>query len=374
MVKRTIRDNAENGMANVSLNADAATRARAALAWWLGELRSLYEDATRVIPVLARGTLTIEAGERRWLVRRQQIVLGEISQNEWEADASLHRLQELIATAGRIGKIILVLPSDRVLTRTIDLPSAAQGELERVVSFEIVRQFPLSAERMYYRYRVVGQSKSGSKVTGAPLSVEIVAVPRDDIVAIIDRLTAVGLPPNRVAIGSDGGPLFLPREALPAATQSPRALRIAMALLVLGAVGATTSWPVAQQVRLAALEREIAGLKPQAEAALRIRQARLTYADQASAVARLRAERAPLMDVLDILTRELPDGAWLTSLSISGRDVVLDGLASSAAALAVALGRNPRIDGVVYRAPITRDVSSGLEHFQFSAKFKEIRQ
>jgi hypothetical protein len=62
----------------------------------------------------------------------------------------------------------------------------------------------------------------------------------------------------------------------------------------------------------------------------------------------------------------LPDGAWLLSLSIIGRDVVLDGLAPSAAAIALALEKSHDVSDIVFRSAITRE-TSGLEHFQLGA-------
>ena len=52
--------------------------------------------------------------------------------------------------------------------------------------------------------------------------------------------------------------------------------------------------------------------------------------------------------MLDALSRELPDGAWLLSLSIGGRDVIMDGLAPSAAEIA----SNPRARSATLRAGI----------------------
>ncbi|MFZ2003569.1 MAG: PilN domain-containing protein, partial [Stellaceae bacterium] len=79
-----------------------------------------------------------------------------------------------------------------------------------------------------------------------------------------------------------------------------------------------------------------------------------------------RAGRPPLVAALDALSRDLPDGAWLLSLSISGRDVVMDGLAPSAAAVALTLEKGHAVTGIVFRSPITRE-TSGLEHFQLGA-------
>jgi general secretion pathway protein L len=133
------------------------------------------------------------------------------------------------------------------------------------------------------------------------------------------------------------------------------------------------SWPVAQQVRLGAIERELAALKPKAEAVLRGRDEQRKSAERGAAIQRLRSARPPLVGILDTLTREVPDGSWLMSLSINGREVVLDGLSPSAATIALALERNPDFTGIVFRSPITREPASGLEHFQLGATLAETK-
>jgi hypothetical protein len=54
------------------------------------------------------------------------------------------------------------------------------------------------------------------------------------------------------------------------------------------------------------------------------------------------------------------------SLSISGAEVVLDGLSPSAASVALALEKSRDVSNIVFRSPISRE-ASGLEHFQLGA-------
>lgn len=354
---------------------DMRVRTSRALAWWLGELRSLQVDAARRLRAIAHNTLTIEAGEHRWVVRRKQISVGVIDWRAGDAEHSRRLLRELTAPAGRQGAIFVEIPPERVLSKIIDLPAGAAGELDRVLSFEITRHFPFSAERVYYRYRIVGRSGDASAARAAPLSVEIVAVPREVVVSIADELAAAGLRASGIAIlaSRNAAPLFLSPDA-PARRMAPSASRLLAACVALLALVAAASWPVAQQVRLSAIEREIAALKPRAEAALRARQEHRRDGDQVADIARLRAGRPPLIAVVEALSRELPDGSWVNSLSIAGREILLEGLTPSAATIALALGRNPNFGGVLFRAPIARDVASGLEHFQLGATIEEARR
>ena len=331
--------------------------------WWIGELCAACADLARWVRDHRGNTITIETGERQWRIRRGR-------QPARDIDAAGRG-----SFAGAGGdRITVQIPPERVLSKCIELPAGAQAQLDRILPFEMSRHFPFAAERVFYGYRVVSAPAPSGAPNTARLEVEIAAVPREIVFAIAEALTAAGRQADAFALvpGPGAEPLFLaPHPMLPiAAHVAPRRdlLIAAMVLTVLALI----SWPVAQQVRLARVERGIAALKPAVEVALRARTELQREADQAGAIARLRTGRPPLVAVLDRISRDLPDGAWLLSLSLPGRDLVLDGLAPSAATIALALQRDPQFTGIVFRSPISLDAATGLEHFQLGATVAEV--
>ncbi len=348
----------------------ARTWANRAFRWWVAELRAAYVDATRHLRSIRGNSFTIEAGEHYWQVRRGQHVLGAIECARITSAA----LRDIPGLAGSIpGVVTIEIPPERVLSKTITLPATAESRLDRIIAFEMARHFPFAAERVFFSYRVNGRGAATSASGPAPLAVEIAAVPREIVFAIADELASAGFRANAFALvpAPNASPMFLaPDRLIPMlpAAPSQRALRIAVGFLAMAAV---ISWPVAQQVRLAMMDREIAVLKPAAELALRTRTQFRRAADQEAAISRLRSDRSPLVAVLDLLSREVPDGAWLISLSIGEREVVLDGLAPSAATIALALQRNPGFSNISFRSPIARDAATGLEHFRLGAILAE---
>ena len=342
-----------------------------ALGWWLGELRALYEDALRRLEAASRATITIEAGERYWILRRRERSIGQIDWGQEDPALAHEALREVLSPARGRRAVIVEIPPECVLSKVVILPAGAQRELDRILEFEVGRHFPFPAERVFFRHRVLPRSAAGGE---SGLAVEIVAVPRETVEAIVDELAAVGVRASGIAVISAGNaaPLFLPTTILGAAPLSGvnRKLAVAVALLV---VAALVSWPVAQQVRLGSIELELTALKPRADAALRAQEQQRQEAERSTAILRLRAGRPPLVAIVDTLTREVPDGSWLLSLSINGRDIVLEGLTPSAATLALALQHNPNFTGIVFRSPITREPANGLEHFQLGATVPETK-
>ena len=325
-----------------------------AVAWWIGELAAIYGDIATASGLGRGGALTVEAGERYWVLRHRHRVIGQVDRQSGDAD--------LLPPALRGRPVTVIIPPERVLSRTIAFPTGARAELGRIVEFEIGRHFPFPAARMFYRHRVVGR----------PLSVEIVAVPRDTVAAILAELARSGMRVAGIALMArgDAPPLPLPGAALGLGRAAREVSPVLAAGAAVLAVAALAAWPLAQQWRIAALDREIAALKPAGEAAAHRRSRAQAEAGRIAALVKLRTERPPLVALLDLLTREVPDGSYLLSLSIAGRELTIDGLSPSAAAIAQALQKSRAVTEVEFRAPITRE-GSGLEHFRLGATLAE---
>jgi general secretion pathway protein L len=335
-----------------------------ALGWWLGELRACVDDLRRLVATRGRRSVTIEAGERYWLLRRGQRPIGQID-TQTADPAGLLR----VMPPGARRAVIVEIPPERTLAKLVTLPAAATGQLRRILGFEIGRHFPFPADRVYFQHRVVGQRDGGDSI-----AVEIVAVPREIIDGICAALAELGLRPAAIAVGAgaEAKPLFLPTVLFVARREAAPASRMLAGAVGLAALAALVSWPLAQQAELNSIERELGALTPRAEAVLQARKAERRAGERAAAILALRSGRPPLVAVLDNLSRDVPDGTWLLSLSISGREVVLDGLSPSAATMALALENSRRVSGIVFRSPITRE-TSGLEHFQLGATLAEAK-
>jgi general secretion pathway protein L len=330
-----------------------------ALGWWWRELAGCWHDVRAFVATHRRRGVVIEAGERYWLLRQGGRPIGQVdAQTNGPAE-----LSRLLLSVMRGRSVVVEIPPDRTLAKTIALPPGAKGQLDRVLGFEIARHFPFPAERVYFQHRLVKGEHDGA------VTVEIVAVPREVIDGICAMLAGVGLRPVAIAVdaASRAKPLFLPAAtfAVARSAASRPAWLLGLATL-LAALAMLASWPFAQQHALDRLDREIAALKPGAEAALRAGESERRGGERAAAIFALRGGRPPLVAALDVLSRDLPDGAWLLSLSIAGREVVIDGLAPSAAGVALALEKAGSVSTIVFRAPITRE-AAGLEHFQLGA-------
>jgi general secretion pathway protein L len=332
--------------------------ARIALSWWLGELLGLGRDVARLVPIGREGTATVEAGERYWIVRGRGAVLGQIDCDE--GPDALRVLKRLVKP-GRQGRSVIVeLPPERVLARRVDFPAVSRTDLKRLLRFEIARHFPFPAERAQFAYRLLPRRDPASD----RIEIEIVAVPRETVAEIRAALASAGIAAARIIVPGGAGGMTLDAEDAPPRGAAYHALVAALVALTIAALASPI---VRDRMELAALNGEIAAIAPAAQSAMAAREQRRSAEAQLAAPLRLAAGRPPLVAVLDNLTKGVPDGAWLQSLAISGDQVTLDGLAPSAASIALALEKSGAVGNVAFRSAIARDPASGLEHFTLAA-------
>jgi general secretion pathway protein L len=332
------------------------TLAASAVRWWLGELAGLARDAVALLPLPERKAASIEAGERYWIVRAHGRVLGQVdcAADAEDATAMLRRL------APDLSRATIELPPERVLARRVELPAVSRADLARILRFEIARHFPFPAERALFAHRVLPRRAASP----GRVAVEIVAVARETVAEIRAFLGAAGIEAARIVVADASGvSLVLAEDAAPR-SRGAVALAAALGMVTLAAIASPV---VHERMELAALNREIAALRPQANALGAAEAKERRAAAQVAGPLALAAARPPLVALLDALTKSVPDGAWLQSLSISGQEVTIDGLSPSAAAVALRLEKSGAFTHVAFRAPIVRDPATGLEHFALGA-------
>src|SRR5438874_12552746 len=128
-----------------------------ALRWGIGEWRGAWDDTVRRLQAGGGAAITIEAGERYWVLRRKQRPIGHIDVQSYAAEECRQMLADAVAASGARA-IVVEIPPERVLSKVVSYPVGARGELDRIVEFDFPRHFPFPVERVLYRYRVVPRS------------------------------------------------------------------------------------------------------------------------------------------------------------------------------------------------------------------------
>jgi len=332
-------------LSSLSRNAQFGRTALAYGRWWLGELRALCPAAVqRAAGWAPAEVLLTMAGER---------AVAPDGGPAPGADAIDPARQRAIA----------VIAASDVLRRRLALPGEAASDIHAVVGFELERLTPFRADDLAFDCRVVGRNPIDQRI-----DVDAFAVPRTVVERTIGALQAAGYRPERaVAIEAGSVVAQFPAASLIAPPRERgRTFRRLAGLLVVALLAATYGplWRIDRTS--AALEHDIAALR----SAIADAQSSQTVAERnarrlASAVA-VKHEGASVLQVVSDLSQHLPDGIWLTQLSINGNEASVEGRTPSASGLVRLLERLPGFGPVGYLAPVTRDPSGEGERFHFS--------
>jgi general secretion pathway protein L len=319
--------------------------------------------------------------ERFGLVQERLLVThaGDRLQLQWQNLQGLHELAWLPAPAeaadldavlgNRLAGLPrwMLLPAGSALQRRMLLPAAAAERLRDVVGFEIDRQTPFTADGVRYDTRVLQRRADGQ------LEAELVAVPRVRFDAALAGLGGLAASLAGVdACGTDGAPLgvnLLPAESRRGRQDPLSAWNWALAAFALIAVAAT-AWQVLDNRRAsaAAFDAQVESRAVQARVVAMQRQQLVDIVEGAAFLDTTRAARPTTVEVLDELTRRLPNHTHLEKVSMEGDRLLLIGLSPEASALVArmegsTLWRAPALSGALQPDPRTR-----LDRFSLTAE------
>ena len=339
--------------------------------WWISELSGMLPPRVRhvLMPRAQRLFLELDGTD---VVMSQGTAQDKQELTRYtlgEADAAPLKLSTEDKAHQQARELVLCLPRDNVLSRSLTLPLAAEENLREVLSFEMDRQTPFTAEQVYYDFSVAARSAAERTLT-----VDLVLATRRMLDELLARLDSRGLHPDRVTIdcGEDGGFAavnLLPVENRQRKAVTPRLVNLALGALAVLLLVSIVSLPLMnKREKITALEPLLETASAKAEEAHRLRK----EVDQLTANSRFLTDKKqsslPVLQVMDELTRILPDDTWITRLDIKGTELQIQGQSSSAAALIPLIESSSILQNPRFRSPVTQVPRSDVERFHLSAE------
>lgn len=330
--------------------------------WWVKQLLSLLPEGT----LRAQGglgdtvILDIEESSLRLLIRARGVttILAEARADE----AGFQHLAKAAPAPSEMPRSILLrLPG--ILKKRVALPSAARGDLDAALGFEIDRETPFASDEVYWSY------SAPKDALGGKLTVDLFLVPRAIVDPLLDAARRAGFAPSAIEAGAgndSSAPIRLGAHPRGNWLRAQRPLMpLAAAAAGLAFLAVITPF-IVQQWALASTEAAIASLGSAAKEAASMRQS----ADQVSRGADLlnqeRARNGSALATLAAVTRALPDDSHLTSFSLRGGKLTITGLSSSAAQLIGVLAKSKDFHEPAFEAPVVQDQDNDLESFTIS--------
>ena len=341
---------------------------------WIAELSDMLPKSVRVaiLPRVERLYLQLSGTEaiacRNTSESTEEIGRYPLTANGLQAEQA----QELEELSSRSREVVLCLPADKVLVKTMTLPQVAEENLREVLGFEMDRQTPFSLDKVYYDHII---SKRDSKT--ATLTLDLVVTPRPYLDDLLTRLGDIGLQPHQATIcrepDTQAQPInLLPETAKQRRTDTARYLNLSLGVLALMLLLGVIALPVINKMHvIGTLEARAELVTDKAEVTRRLRE----QVDQLGADSRYLVEKkqtSPLvLEIINELTRILPDDTWINRLDIKGQEVQIQGQSASAAALIPLIESSDSLRNPRFRSPVTSLPRSNTERFHLSAELAQ---
>lgn len=340
--------------------------------WWLGELLGLVPETWRQRLGQRGALLLIELDGSQCRLR-----FGGYGNTEVLASAPLgidDELPEMLAAplrhrAGKAAKVLLRLPADCGLHKIVGLPAAAEASLGNVLRFEMDRHTPFSSEQVYFGYRLLKRETDQQR-----LLVELQLVPRSYLDPLLQRLAALEVHPARVALGEANGDLpelwiDLRQPGAPGAHSAWGNRRMLLWGLLLLGLAALLLLPLQQREYAAErLQQELAQPRALAERAALVQQQLQQLEAGRDYLSQQQVRASAMLELLEELTRLLPDHTWLTRFEVSQERVRLEGESAEASSLIGLLEGSQHLHNVSFASPITSNPRTQRDRFSLLAE------
>jgi general secretion pathway protein L len=340
-------------------------------AWWGGELRACLPERWRRLLAVEEAQLLLEVDATELVATR---TLGEELRELArfplaEGEALGSALDQALDEDQRALRRVLLLPAPMVLRRVLTLPAAALDNLRTVLGFELDRQTPFKVDQVVFDSRVLRHEPGAKQV-----AVELALVPRERLqqaLAAIDGIApTLGAVDVRGADGSRLGYNFLPAD-LRRAHRNTRlwinlGLIAASALLLLLAMGKLLDNRAAA---VESLRAESEKMHADARAVAKLRSNLEEAATAANFLAIEKSRQPSAVQLLEDLTRLLPDDTWLERLNFSRGEVSLNGQSGQAAKLVEILQGSKLLRSPALSGPIQPDARTGKDRFNITAGY-----
>lgn len=343
------------------------------LSWWGGELRALLPVRWREALAGGADWHVLERRDADWWLYRDGSA--EPLTHWSDAGDPVIQQQTLRQALSQVDpqdlRLALCLPASAGLRRVIVLPLAARDNLQQVVGFEIDRQTPFRADQVYVDVREVNQP-----VAEGRFAVELLAVPRDTLDPLLERLNALRMRVDAVdlrAAAGRAGANLLPPSQRPARSDPRRRLNIALAIACVALVALSLGqWLHNRQLAVDAMQARVDTMRGEAHQVAALRQQLQDNAGAAGFLVQKKKHAVPVLSLLLEMTRRLPDTAWLERFSVDASGQIgFQGQSVQAAKLIDALKDDPLIRDVGFQGSIQPDPTTGKERFYMVGKVRQ---
>lgn len=269
-------------------------------------------------------------------------------------------------------EILLRLAPSQVVKRTLYVPRAAADLLSSVVENKVETIVAWPVENTYFGYRIIADDPASSD----QINTEIVATTKTLVDSTLQRAQELGLSPRAVdfAASPEGASEveILKLEQDPV-TRTAARVKVALAGLiacsvVAGGFGLYRLWDLRTQFD--ELDGKIAAVMSKVDDIKKLNDENTKIKDQRERLAKMKLDNRPAMELIEALSRALPDTSYLDEFEIHDGEARIVGKSADPTGLIGELESTPEFEDVRFAAPTTREDGQKLGTFSIIGKIQ----
>ena len=334
--------------------------------WWRSELAGMLPDGWRRRFERRHDTVVLSAlDEEVRITRRDNGRVEDLGHIDMTLpDAGERMTAALAGLDADSTRIEVAVAPDKVLLKQIQLPLAAEENLRQVLGFEMQRQTPFRAEQVYFNYRVLARRPHNQQ-----LDVRLSVVPRTVIEGVMDAVAGWRLEPCEGPAKTDQDDRVFAFAPGNAGQRPSSGMKRGLLVLNLALVVAVVAIPIVQQQQyLEQLRARLGEIREAATTASNLQQRIDQHQARSQYLFAQKSGRPASVQLLEELSRRLPDDTWLFRVEVRDAKVHMQGTSTRASALIAELEGSRFLEDVRFASPVTQDGASGRERFHLSAR------
>jgi len=337
--------------------------------WWLHGLSYFCPQSVKRAMGLMSDQVTIEFNEENVILKRysmsntEPLDIRNFNKNdEGQRKSALWWLQEQQA------KVILILPDAFLLKKSFLFPSAAQSNLKEALGFELNRRTPFTTEQAYFDYLVIGNDKTSNN-----LHIELVVAPCQYVDPMLELLQEWDIHLDALKpiteYRDNTSVNLLPQKYSNNTNHQTDNLSLFLATTVFLLFLAVLYLPITHQTQqLEKLEEEVHKNRKIAVEVQQLKDQKQNLIEQISFLENKHKDTLSSVELLNEVTKIIPDDTWLTRFVIKNNELQIQGESTNASALIQIFESSERFNQAQFISPVTQNVVSGKDKFHLSAK------
>jgi general secretion pathway protein L len=343
--------------------------------WWFTGLLYLFPASIRKIITFVPDRITLEFNGKEVTLRHFRSGSPETNRADtflFEDEAEKTRIRRWLNGHHDQETItILLVPENKVLVRPLTLPSATGDDIRQVLGFEMDRKTPFTAEDVYFDHAITGHDQDARRI-----HVDLLIAMKNQIDEIVDTVRSWDIGPDIITTkkllhGPNDINLLPPEERRGQNGQADHLTPVIAIIAFLLFIAAFYS-PLIQQTKiLEELENKVTKDHDTVVAVQALKKEKETILEESFFLTEKKGARIATIDVIDELTKIMPDDTWINRFNIRNNELQIYGESTAASSLIEVMESSGYFSDTHFRSPVTQNNVTKKDKFHISATLVE---